>query len=373
MIAPVLGVIAINLSRQRARHLLTAFGIAVGVATIVALLALTQGLKDSANGLIHLGKADFGLFQRAAADPTQSVLPVNPLMSRLRRQPEVTDVAALQLVTESIRESPAAIVFGIEFDSFVGKRLLTVSGRLPRKRGREVMVGDVLARNLHLKPGDTLKIKRRPFEVVGLYHSGVFFEDQGAIVPISVAQRLKGQEGEATTVAVVINPRLRLSIAAKRLMRKFPGTFAITDPGEAARASANIQLISKAVVVIVLIALVIGGISVTNTMIMAMLERQQELALLAAVGWSSRQIALLIFGEGVAVSLIGAGIGLGLGVAASYVAVHALDAAAFVSPSITAWGLGRGLIVGIAIGVFGGIYPAWRVSRLDPARVLARG
>jgi putative ABC transport system permease protein len=118
---------------------------------------------------------------------------------------------------------------------------------------------------------------------------------------------------------------------------------------------------------------VIGGIAVTNTMIMAVLERQSEFGLLAAVGWSPRQVALLVFGEGVGVSLIGAGLGLGLGVGASELAVRALSASAFVTPDINAWGLGRGLIVGIAIGVLGGLYPAWRVTRLDPAQVLARG
>jgi ABC-type antimicrobial peptide transport system permease subunit len=52
--------------------------------------------------------------------------------------------------------------------------------------------------------------------------------------------------------------------------------------------------------------------------------------------------------------------------------VKALSAQAFVSPHITAWGLGRGCLVGVAIGVLGGLYPAWRVTRLMPAESLAR-
>ena len=43
----------------------------------------------------------------------------------------------------------------------------------------------------------------------------------------------------------------------------------------------------------------------------------------------------------------------------------------YVSPSVTAWGLGRGLLVGVAIGVLGGIYPAWRVTRMTPLRALS--
>ena len=52
--------------------------------------------------------------------------------------------------------------------------------------------------------------------------------------------------------------------------------------------------------------------------------------------------------------------------------VDALGASSYASPEVTAWGLGRGLLVGVAIGVLGGLYPAWRVSRLDPGATLAR-
>ena len=141
----MLGLIAVNLRRHRARNLLTAMGIAIGVATIVALLALTQGLKDSANGLIHLGKADFGLFQRAAADPTQSVLP-DSLIPRIARSPEVRDISPVTLVTDAVPRSPAAILFGLRMHDFVAHRLVTTSEqRKPRgrpHRGGDQAVGD---------------------------------------------------------------------------------------------------------------------------------------------------------------------------------------------------------------------------------------
>jgi len=102
------------------------------------------------------------------------------------------------------------------------------------------------------------------------------------------------------------------------------------------------------------------------------MERERELALLSAVGWRPSRVAGLILAEGVGVSMLGAGIGLALGLASSSIAVKALSAQEFVSPHITAWGLGRGCLVGVAIGVLGGLYPAWRVTRLMPAESLAR-
>jgi len=107
-------------------------------------------------------------------------------------------------------------------------------------------------------------------------------------------------------------------------------------------------------------------------MFMATVERQGELALLSTVGWSSLQVGLLIVGEGVAVSVIGAAFGLLLGVLGSQGLVNALGVGAYISPSVTVWALVRGLLIGIGIGVLGGVYPAWRVTRMPPLRGLAR-
>jgi putative ABC transport system permease protein len=83
-------------------------------------------------------------------------------------------------------------------------------------------------------------------------------------------------------------------------------------------------------------------------------------------------VAALVIGEGIGVSLLGAAIGLVLGAVGSLVLVDVMGVGAYVSPSITAWGLGRGLLVGVSIGVLGGLYPAWRVTRMAPLRGLSR-
>jgi putative ABC transport system permease protein len=113
------------------------------------------------------------------------------------------------------------------------------------------------------------------------------------------------------------------------------------------------------------------AISVANTMAMSIMERKSELALPSTVGWSPSRVALLIFGEGIAVSVLGAAVGLLIGVIGGGLLVHALGVSAYVSPAVTAWGLVRALLVGVAIGVLGGIYPAWRVTRMTPLKALA--
>jgi putative ABC transport system permease protein len=208
--------------------------------------------------------------------------------------------------------------------------------------------------------------------VAGIFHSGVAFEDAGVIAPLALAQRLGGDRGAASTVAVLLALGAASEAVSARIKRRFPGTKTIVTAAEAANASTSYRVVSKAVLVIVVLALVIGVISVTNTMAMAVLERQRELALLAAVGFSRSQIAGLILGEGVGLSVLGVALGLALGVVVAEAIVAGVASGALVSPAITAWGLGRGALVGVVIGVLGGLYPAWRVTRLRPAVGLAR-
>jgi putative ABC transport system permease protein len=366
----VTGLVVASLRRRPARTLLTATGIAVGVAAVVALISLGDGLKQTAAGFIHLGKADLGLFQSGISDPTASVLPTS-MIPRLEAQPGVAKATPVQLLVEAIPHEPSAIVFGLDPRGFDADRLVVLRGRRAVAPG-EAMVGDQYAKQTHVQPGARLLVKKRPFRVTGVFHSGTTFQDSGAVIQLGAAQQLAGHAGAATTIAVSLDRGARAGPTAKRLERVFPGTVAINDPGEAARADANSLLVSKAVLVIVVLALAIGGIAVTNTMVMAVLERERELALLSAVGWKPSRVAGLILAEGVGVSLLGAGLGLALGLASSSIAVKALSAQAFVTPHITAWGLGRGCLVGVAIGVLGGLYPAWRVTRLMPAESLAR-
>lgn len=356
----MLGLILANVRRRRARTGLTAAGIAVGVAAVVALLALSAGLNQTAGQLVHLGRADLGLFQRDAGDPTASVLPLS-LLPRLRAQREVAAATPIQLAVNAVARAPSAVVFGIEPRGFVASRLVYTAGHAPASG--QVVVGDLLAAQLHVRPGDAIRLGRRRFQVVGIYHAGIGLQDQGAITTLRDAQALAGRSPqEATTIAVRFAPQVNPKIGARQLAAAFPSLLAISDPSEAIRAGANSQLISKAVTLIVVLALIIGALAVANTMLAAVLERRRELALLSTIGWSGSQLGALVLGEAIAVSVIGTGFGLLLGVLASGLLPSALGLQSFISPDLTAWSFGRACLIGLAIGVIGAIYPVWRVT-----------
>jgi ABC-type lipoprotein release transport system permease subunit len=364
----VFSLIISNLVRHKARTVATAAGIALGVGMIVALLSVGSGLKRTAEQLVHLGEADMGIFQSGVADPTASVLPTS-MVERLERRPDVAEATPLLLVVAGIKQDPAAVVFGAEPDGFFAKRQVLTQGRRDLGSG-QALVGDQLAQRLHLRIGSALTIKRQRFTVAGVYHTGIFFEDTGATIDLGAAQRLEHRGDEATTVAVQLHPDEPLDEAEKSIRQSFSGITILGTADDASRAGANGQLVSKAVTIIATLALILGGLGVTNTMAMAVLERERELALLNAVGWRRRRIAFLVLAEGVATSVLGAGVGLLIGVLGADGLNQALDVASVVSPHVTPWTIGQALLIGVAIGVLGGLYPAWRGTTVAPTRVL---
>ena len=151
-----------------------------------------------------------------------------------------------------------------------------------------------------------------------------------------------------------------------------PGTQALGDPSEVSRVDTNSRLLTKAAVVIAVLSLLLGAVVVINTMAMAMIERRTEFGVLAAVGWTRARIARLILGETAAIGLGGALVGLGVGSLASELLVQALTASTFVSPAITLWVLGRGLLVGFALSVLGALFALSRILRTSTLSALQR-
>jgi putative ABC transport system permease protein len=358
-----------SIRHRPTRFLLTALGTALGIATIVALLAVSSGAERTAGELIDLGPGDFGLFQKSAADPTTSVLPL-PLVRRIERLPQIRRASPMQLLVSDLPQAPGAILFGIEPHSFLAARTVIERGRM-FDGPQQIVVGSTLASQLHVRLGQALKVGHRHLTVTGISHVGIAFQDDGAFLPLSTAQQIAGDPDEATTIVAEAKDTVPIRAAERAVTRRFPDLQVILDGQEAVRAGANGQLISNATLVVAALALIVGGIGVMNTMLMSVIERRAEFALLSAVGWSGPQIAGLVFVEGMVVSILGAAIGLLIGTIGAGLLVHALGASALVSPDVTAWDLGRGLLVGVLIGLLGGLYPAWRAAHVSPARVLA--
>src|SRR5207248_9782120 len=169
----------------------------------------------------------------------------------------------------------------------------------------------------------TLRVSNtKTFRVSGVYHSGDTFEDQGAVVMLPVAERLASRSGEVTTVAVAVQPGRSAKSVAHALERRFPGTVAVTEPSQAIQVDTSSRLIVDTGWIFSLVALIVGGIGVTNTMAMSVVERTREIGIMRAVGWPARRVALLIVSEALGIGLIALGFGLlgGWGAAEAFTA-----------------------------------------------------
>ena len=149
------GLVWKNLFRRPARTLLTAAGVSLGVALIVALLSITQGVHRTAGDLIHIGRADFGVFQSDVSDLTRSYLP-EELEKSFRTVPGVDEAAKVKIYVAS-----QGLVFGFDPQEFAMQRFVMVAGRRPRTP-REAVVGDGSGHAL----GSTVAADTRRFPVV---------------------------------------------------------------------------------------------------------------------------------------------------------------------------------------------------------------
>ncbi len=363
------GLVLKNLLRRKVRTGLTVAGVAIGVGLIVALLSITAGVKNTANELIHVGRSDFGLFQAGASDLTRSLLPQS-LVSKVKADRGVKDVAQIFIRVGKVENQDSFLLFGFVPGELTTTRMVVLRGR--HAQGREAMLGDLAAQELRLGPGDTLHVGKRPFRIAGVYHSGDRFVDLGAVLPLKTVQAITERPNEVTTIAITVKVGEKPQTVADRIERNIPGIVAVVEPGQAVRIDTSSRLIITAGWIFSLLALIIGGIGVTNTMAMSVYERIREIGIMRAVGWSSTRIAMLIFSEAIGIGLLALAIGLfgGWGAAVLFVDHSSLSnlTQADFTGGVLAWGLAFALGVGLA----GALYPAWRAISLTPIEALRR-
>jgi putative ABC transport system permease protein len=359
-----------NLMRRRTRTLLTAAGVAIGVGLIVALLSIAAGVRKTAGDLIHVGRADFGIFQEAAADLTRSLLP-ETLEAKVRATPGVAAVARIFLRVSRVDGRESFLVFGYDRNEFAYQRLVILAGR--RLQGRdEALLGDAGARMLRLSVGDTVRVEQRRFRVVGLYHSGNRFVDGGLVLDLRTVQAIAERPREVTTLGVTVQLGERPKTVAKRIEQRIPGVVAVTEPGQVVRVDTSSRLIIDAGWIFSLLALIVGGIGVTNTMAMSVFERIHEIGIMRAVGWPGRRIAALILSEALGIGILALALGLSLGYLAAELFTERGNLSQLAEPAFTTGVFAWGLAFALGVAALGALYPAWRAVRLTPIEALRR-
>jgi putative ABC transport system permease protein len=258
------------------------------------------------------------------------------------------------------------------------------------------VLGSDIAREFGKKVGDHIDLPVRPanakpdfvnhtFTVVGVTNKTQSLPDTVAWITTPDAQMLLKDSLPAAIQGNVDTSQLTegitaygppgaslaaLDAIAQRITDQVPGVHA-NKPSETVAQFKSASTIFTAITTgAAVLALVVGGLSVINTMLMAVGERVREIGLKKAVGARTRHVLREFVAEAALIGAIGGVIGYGLGVVLTTV-LNSLMAASnqelfLVTPALTALALG----FAVALGTVAGLIPAWRASRLDPVTAL---
>lgn len=367
------------------RAALSALGIAVGIAAMVAVVGISSTSQAKLGQQLDLLGTNL-LTAGAAASPGAEVAPLAPnAVERVLRieGTEAASATSYLSTTNVYRNSfvDPGRTRGLMV-SVADHRLLEVTkSRLAVGRWFDtateavpsVVLGSQAARVLGIeKVGTVVWLGGRDFTVIGLLAPSPLAPelDLNALVPSSVATSDLHWDGRPTTVyersADSAVERIQTQIAAS-IDPQHPRHVGVTRPSDALHARAAVDASFTGLLLGVgSVALLVGGIGVANTMVISVLERRREIGLRRALGATRGHIRVQFLMEAFLLSLLG-GVG-GVGIGASAVAVFATtNAAPFTVPmGIVLAGVGSTL----AIGLLAGLYPAVSAARTQPAVAL---
>jgi ABC-type antimicrobial peptide transport system permease subunit len=371
-----------NMLRRPTRSLLTLLGIAVGIAAIVTLVALSRGLAESYTEVTSRTRADVTIqaVQEAGQAITLGTAFDEAWLHDLRRLPEVKSASGMLYSLARVPGSPFFIVFGYEPDQpgikqfriIEGVSLSEVHGRwAERARGGKAMIlGSVAANKLKRGVGDTLRIEETTFRIVGIYETGVAMEDAGGVISLQDAQTLAGMPRQVMYIGLQLHHPQRAEEFKERLSRILPRELEVAGTQVGTMMLEMLELLDIYAWAIAMIAALVGGVGMMNTMFMSVFERTREIGVLRAIGWTSRRVLGMILGESLLLSLLGGLLGLGLGAALTRMAANTPAMAGYASGEVPPILIAQSFATAIVLGLVGGFYPAWRAARLPPVVAL---
>jgi putative ABC transport system permease protein len=385
------------LRRNKMRSMLTALGIIIGVASVVAMVAVGNGAQAritsqvSALGQnllsVFAGSKKSGGVQSGLGSASALTLADADAIGR-----EVADVAA---VSPEVSTSAQAIANGRNWST-------TIAGQSPdylkirdwklaagsmfterevRSAAKVAVIGSKTANELFgpLNPvGQSVRIKNMPFVIIGLLESkgagmGGQNQDDRIIIPYTTAMKRITGDKYLRSVNVQIASSERMEIAQQQITALLRQRHRLTDGRDDDFNIFNQKEIADTVnsisTVITLllgsiagISLFVGGIGIMNIMLVSVTERTREIGIRIAVGAQPGDIRLQFLIEAITLSMLGGLIGVLCGVGASHLVGVVANFKAIVSTGSIVLAFG----VSSVIGIFFGFYPAHKAAALDP-------
>ena len=392
------------LLRNRLRAFLTALGIIIGVAAVIAMVSLGEGAKQRVeatfasmgthmlivtSGTSHSSGARGG----AGSQPTltwHDLDAIATLPSVRHAAPQIRTTA--DVISESANWT--STVHGITPDYLPIRNWGVAWGRAiseadVNNNQRVALLGRTVVTELFGADADPvgqlIRIRQAPFEVIGVLdakgQSGCGGDnDDTVFVPVSAYQTRVERNlstfvpGQIVVSAMSAQDTARAETAIATLLRDrhriAPGgtdDFTIRNLGEIATASADsTRTLTALLASIALVSLAVGGIGIMNIMLVSVTERTREIGIRMAVGARPNDVLAQFLVESLVLALAGGVLGIALGVGIAELLARKLEWLLIVRLDVVLLSVG----VSAAVGVIFGLYPALKASRLDPIQAL---
>jgi putative ABC transport system permease protein len=379
-------VASVGLRTRRLRAGLSALGIAIGVAAIVAVLGLSSssqaGLLAEIDRLgtnlltVTNGQSFFGDTAElplaapamiARIGPVTQVQETGSVSANVYRSPRIPSIN-----TNAINVQAASLGLPATIGSSItqGRYLNAATARLP-----VAVLGAAAAQRLgieHIYPGERIWLGGQWFYVAGILAPAVLAPevDSSVLVGFPAAKRYLGFDGHPTTVylrAQTSQVAAVQSVLAATANPAAPNEVNVSQPSAALEARAAAQgALNGLFLGLGAVSLLVGAVGVANIMVISVLERRSEIGLRRALGATRGHIRIQFLSEAILLALLGGVAGVTLGILAT--AIYASSKGwAIVVPTV-AWAGGFG--AALAIGAVAGLLPALRAARLSPTEAL---
>jgi putative ABC transport system permease protein len=370
-----------NLTRARTRTALAILGIVIGVVAIASLGMFGVAFKQAQLDTIGEIGSDLQVYATGQKDPTYITDSDVQTIDRLAGDSSVVPLKQQQRRTVG-DESTGVTTYGVTDP----ESLYDVSrGTIPGNWRNGALVGATLADQNDVEPGNKLELQRtitrdgEQVTVTDTYRVQAILADAGQAAPArpnnAVVLPAEQFESEGYTQVIVRTSGANEANATAMAIREEFNTrndvvtvferSQVSDQIDQAFSQINLFLLGIAA-----ISLVVAGISITNVMLMSVIERKQEIGVLRAVGYHRMDVLRIMLAEAALLGLTGAlvGTGISFGIGSLINAALLGDPLAFTGEALRYAVIG--FTFGLGASVIGGLYPAWKAARSEPVEAL---
>lgn len=365
---PFGGMAVQSLWQRSTRSLLTLGAIGLTVGAILSLEAVVHGFVASFNDMAGSTQSEIMIRQADIADTTLSVIDKR-VVDSIAAMPEVRSASGVVFTGLILPDSGVMFLLqGYSPNDSVIQRFHIVEGQA-LTGNRQILLGRLMADTLKKGVGDMVQLSGMRFRVVGIYETNIGWEQTGGVVTLRDAQNFIGRPRQVSMIAVKLRDAAQAPAIVQRINTKYPGVYAALS-AEFAEEMPDIQSSNAMLDGISIIAIAAGGLSVLNTMLMSVFERTREIGVLRALGWRRKAVLAMILRESVLLGFLGGMAGIAISLAMIELMKLSAALGSWVDP-VWSWDIfARAFLLSIFLGAIGGLYPAWRATRLQPVEAL---